>query len=450
MTFLQLLPITIFSLQTGELLLTIAVAFLAGYILKALADRYLFKPKVEGAEELESEIEELREKYSAQMFKKEEDVKLLQDEVKAAEKKNLDLKIEYAKAINHIEKLKTSTVEQEADNLTPAGNVHNEVLLSLKDKIVKQEELVDELQRQLTELRDEKNELQQQYTQQAGSHEQTQTKLEQEQNELSASVTQLGNKLKEKEELLAKHEQTITSANETIEQLRNQLESTIHAGKEEANAQANRLKQEVEQLETKLQLAGESVDTKAGIEVIRTEAEQITVSIENFKQHLVSALQNTYSYEQLLNKNEKLNEVVDQLLAEKQQAENDLLAFKQQLQTEKDELTAKLQQYEQDMKQTRELLNSTISSKHQHEDQLQKQLAQKEKELQDTIHEKNNLQLNLTSSMQKLAEKEKIAKQMIEIVKEFENRILQISPEKNSLLQEKSVVVMEDGTVQYR
>jgi chromosome segregation ATPase len=450
MIFLQLLPITIFSLKTGELLLALAIALFTGYILKVLADRYLFKPKAEGTEELENEIEALREKYSAQMFKKEEDIKLLQDEVKSAEKKNLDLKIEYAKAINHIEKLKTNAAEHGGEVVSSTANIHNEVLLSLKDKIVTQETLVEQLQQQLASAEDEKNKLQQNYSQQISSYEETKSKLEQRQDELSSSIAQLNSDITEKETLLKSHEQTIISANEKIEQLQNQLTNTIHTNKEEADAQANRLKQEVEQLETKLQLAGESVDTKAGIETIRTEAEHITLSIENFKQHLVSALQNTYSYEQLLNKNEKLNEVVDQLLAEKQQSENEFLAFKQQLQEEKHGLSEQLRQYELEIKQTRELLDSTISSKHQHEEQLKKQISQKDKELQDIIREKNHLQLNLADSMQKLEEKEKVAKQMMDIVKEFENRILQINPDKNLLQQEKTVVVTEDGSVQYR
>jgi hypothetical protein len=450
MSFLQLLPITVFSLQTGELLLTLAVAFFTGYILKILADKFLFKPKADGAEELENEIEELREKYSAQMFKKEEDVKLLQDEVKAAEKKNLDLKIEYAKAINHIEKLKAGPQGSEEEVLSSTGNIHNEVLLSLKEKIVKQEENIERLQNKLTNAENEQKALQLKYEQQTAALEVYKNNSEKEQNEIAGSVTRLSNEVKEKEELLQEQEQTIESANKTIEQLQQQLSIAQNTGREEADAETYRLKQEIQQLETRLKLADESVGTQAGIDTIRSEAEHITLSIETFKQHLSAALENTYSYEQLLNKNEKLNGVIDQLLTEKQNAENNLQSFKLQLQEEKEGLAEQLRQYDAEIKQTQELLSKTINESKYKEEQLQKQLGLKDKELQDIIHEKNNLQLNLTDSIQKLEEKEKVTKQMIDIVKDFESRILQINPDGNPAKQEPAAVVLEDGSMQYR
>lgn len=450
MNFIAFLPLKIFAMQTGELLLALCAALLTGYTVKWLLDKYVLKPKADPAEELEEELETLQEKYSAQMFQKEEDLKMLQDEVKAAEKKNLDLKIEYAKAINHIEKLKANPSEQDENGeaLSSSNNVHNEVLLSVKEKIVKQEELIETLQDQLQETAQKKNEFELLYEQSAADLTEYQTRLELMKNEMTESVTMLKEEIKIKEELLKTNEAAVQSASETIASLQQQLSSAQNNNSAEVNTEVERLKNEIEQLQTKLSLSDWEEGSKSGIQTIRMEAEQVTTMIENFKQHLTATLDHTYSYEQLLNKNEKLNGVVDQLLAEKQQVENELLSFKQQLHQNNDGLNQQLQQKEQELKQVQQLLEVAQKETNMEAEQWKQQIELKEKELADVIQEKNNLELTYTSLQQKLSEKEKFSKQMMEVVKEFEDRILQIYPAAE--LPHAGTIVLENGEMQYR
>ncbi len=449
MNLIELLPLNVFTLQTGELLLTLTAALLTGYAIKLLLDKFVFKQKADPAEELEQEIETLREKYNAQMFKKEEDLKMLQDEVKAAEKRNLDLKIEYAKAINHIEKLKTDPNREGSNGEIPSStnNIHNEVLLSVKEKIVKQEGLIEELQHQLEEAQLKKREVEFLYEQGLTELADYKTRVEQEKKDIIDSVAKLSGEVSVKEELIKQQETTIQSAEETIVQLWQQLTLAENSNRDEVDTEMEKLKNEIRQLETKLSLADAGDINKTGIATIRNEAEQVTVMIEHFKQHLSATLEQTYSYEQILNKNEKINGVVDQLLAEKQQVENELLSVKQQLHENNAELNKKIEHHEHELKEVQQLFADTRSEAGNQTELLKQQIALKEKELYDAIQEKNNLVLAQESLQQRLDEKEKFSKQMMDVVKEFEGRMLQIYP--NADLQHASTVILEDGEIQY-
>ena len=135
MSLFLLLTGSIFILHTTELLLTIAGALLSGYLLKLLLDKFWFNSKKDETDELETELVTLQGRFSAEMIKKEAVSKLLQEDVKAAEKKNFDLQIQYAKALNHIEKIKINWHGDDDEIQFDTDDAGNRILLNLQEKI---------------------------------------------------------------------------------------------------------------------------------------------------------------------------------------------------------------------------------------------------------------------------------------------------------------------------
>jgi hypothetical protein len=140
------IPGAIYSLNTPELFLTILLALATGYLAKLFFDKYSSRSGINETEELQFELETLQNKFSSEILRKEEAELMLQDELKAAEKRHMELQVQYAKALTHIEQLRQGNVTDGDDVETEAGQ---QILQNLQDKIARQERSLLELEQQL-------------------------------------------------------------------------------------------------------------------------------------------------------------------------------------------------------------------------------------------------------------------------------------------------------------
>ncbi|NCU05996.1 MAG: hypothetical protein GXC73_18685, partial [Chitinophagaceae bacterium] len=157
MTFF-VIPGAVYSLQGGELFLTVLAAIVTGYLGKLLFDRVRSKSDNSETNELQLELETLQNKFSSEILRKEEAEQLMQDELKAAEKRHMELQVQYAKALTHIDQLRTGTVPDSEEVQTGEGQ---KILQNLQDKIARQERGLLELEQQLQKAEQEKMSMQQ-------------------------------------------------------------------------------------------------------------------------------------------------------------------------------------------------------------------------------------------------------------------------------------------------
>lgn len=197
----------------------------------------------------------------------------------------------------------------------------------------------------------------------------------------------------------------------------------------EENKNEGFLKQEIQQLQNKLNnqseefTAAATISQKEEIAIIRTKAEEVSASIEQFRDHLTGIFRDAYSYEQLLSSNERLNQTINQLQQEKQMAEELLIAFQQQHQTV---LTAEAEQ--------KEFIET-----------LQQQIAEKSNEMEELQKIRDGLQFTVNELTMKLSEKERLSREMIHAMKDIENRF---GGSHESY--EDGAAVIENADMQYR
>ena len=106
--------------------------------------------------------------------------------------------------------------------------------------------------------------------------------------------------------------------------------------------EVERLKQQLNAVEATKNINEDILVQKAGITATRIHATQVAEKVEEFRDHLTAILRDTYSYEQLLVSNERLNENIARLQQEKRMVEEDIVEL-QQTAKEKQELEEQLQ-----------------------------------------------------------------------------------------------------------
>jgi hypothetical protein len=148
MVFNEWLFASLFTLRSGELIILIAAATFAGYLVKLILDTF-FKKKKSDSDLLELELESLQQTYNAQMVQKQEAMKILQNQVQAAEQKNFELQVEYAKALHHIEELKVNGALVNDAETPDYKEMSAGILNTLKEKLNEQDNLTRELQLQI-------------------------------------------------------------------------------------------------------------------------------------------------------------------------------------------------------------------------------------------------------------------------------------------------------------
>ena len=257
------IPGTIYSLNTPELFLTILLALATGYFAKLLFDKYKSSSGISETEELQLELETLQNKFSSEILRKEEAELMLQDELKAAEKRHMELQVQYAKALTHIEQLRKGNVTDADDVETEAGQ---QILQNLQDKIARQERSLLELEQQLRNTEQEKihvNEAYQQLRENSNSKESLEEQFQQDKQRFEE---QLQDQLAEAERLKEQFGVELTEARVQVEQLQQQV--LLAKTTERAQAledEIERLKQQLNTVESPKEINEDILLQKAGI-----------------------------------------------------------------------------------------------------------------------------------------------------------------------------------------
>jgi len=386
MNNLFFLPGTVFTLGTNELIAVFAGALLTGFLLKSFFDKVWPRTKKDNTDQMELELETLQSKFSSEIIKKEEEAKSFQDEMKQSEKKNFDLQLQYAKALNHIENMRSGLQNDEWDSENNSNVTANQVLLNLHNKISQQEENLLHLEQRLAQTEQQRLDTDVLYQQELTAFSDYKKLIEEQQKEEELIVAKLQKQLREKEVRGIRSEDKIKPFDE--------------------NTTEEYLKKEILQLQNKLNSQSEeytaaaTISQKEEIAIIRTKAEEVSASIEGFRDHLTGIFRDAYSYEQLLSSNERLNQTINQVQQEKQMAEELLIAFQQQHQTV---LTAEAEQ--------KEFIET-----------LRQQIAEKSNAMGELQQIRDELQVSVNELTMKLSEKERISREMIHAMKDIEHR----------------------------
>ncbi len=387
MSNLFFLPGSIFTLGTKELMFIFTGALLTGFLLKSFFDKVWPRTKKDNTEQLELELETLQSKFSAGIIKKEEEAKNLQDEMKQSEKKNFDLQLQYAKALNHIENMKSGLQDDEWDIENNINVTANQVLLNLHSKISLQEENLLHLEQRLAQSEQQRIETESLYQQEISALAEYRKLIQEQQKEEELIVLKLQEQLREKEEQQKDYEDKIRIFDN--------------------NKSEEFLKQEIQQLQIKLNKQAEEftvaapiVSQKEEITIIRTTAQQVSASIEQFRDHLTGIFRDTYSYEQLLSSNERLNQTINQLQQEKQAAEERLTEFQQLHQS----------------------VLVTEGEQQEFIETLQLQIAEKSNAMEELLQIRDGLHVTVNELTMRLSEKERISREMIHAMKDIEHR----------------------------
>lgn len=419
MTFFVTLG-AVYSLQSGELFLTVLAAIVTGYLGKLLFDRVRSKSDNSETDELQLELETLQNKFSSEILRKEEAELLMQDELKAAEKRHMELQVQYAKALTHIDQLRTGAVTDSEEVQTGEGQ---KILQNLQDKIARQERALLELEQQLQKTEQEKIGMQQslEHLQNVtdGKNDSLKDQLRQEQLKYEERLQlQLEGSQKLKEQFDAE----LAAARTQVENLEQQLQM------QQVSDREMELAKEVERLQKELRAATDGKDLteeiliqKAGITDTRIQAIQIADKIEDFRDHLTAILRDTYSYEQLLASNERLNETIIRLQHEKRSTEDEVAELKsvaeekEKIEEELQALHASLQQKETEWKDKSSAFETSLMH-------LNRQVHEKEKTVKELAQEKDELLEQIEALRHKLDEREQLSKEMILAMKDIETR----------------------------
>ena len=445
MDTILLMPCAIYTLHTMELILTVFAALLSGFLMKLLIDQFRNGSKTSETDELQTELELLQNRFSAEMLRKEEAEKLLKDEVKAADMRNVELQVQYAKALHFVEQLRAGASVENHELETEDGR---QILHNLQDKIARQERSLLELEQQLQQAHRSNEELRALHQQATDAGAEIKVTAEQHQHEKDEMELELKQQREEKEQLQQQYEASLLASANELTQAREQLALLLQKNEEQA-----RLEEELQQMRERVNelqqqehvnMADDMSMQKAGITTIRTKAGEVATTIEQFRDHLTTILRDSYSYEQLLASNERLQSSIQKLQEEKRLAEEQLQLL-QQLQEEKTKLEeqsksslAEWQAKEQSWLNQILAFESTILK-------LKEEIISKEKILQELMGAKEEMQATIDQLYSKLEEKERQSKEMLRVVKDIESRFAHFYS--NS---DEAPVVDEKGEMQYR
>jgi chromosome segregation ATPase len=441
MTFF-VMPGTIYSLNTPELFLTILVALAAGYSAKLLFDKYRSRSGTNETEELQHELETLQNKFSSEILRKQEAESMLQDELKAAEKRHMELQVQYAKALTHIEQLRKGDVTDADDVETDAGQ---QILQNLQDKIARQERSMLELEQQLRRTEQEKVNVNEAYEQLRENSSSRESLVEQFQQDKLRFEEQLQEQVSEAERLKKQFSVELSEARLQVEKLQQQVLLAKTTEREQAlESEIEQLKQQLNTAEATRNINEDILVQKAGISATRIQATQVAEKVEEFRDHLTAILRDTYSYEQLLASNERLNENIARLQSEKRMAEEEIVELqkmareKQKLEEKFESVNSLLEQKEGAWKEKSHSFESSLTL-------LSKQVHEKEEIIGEYIREKDELSLQIEMLQHKLDEREQLSKEMILAMKDIETRFAHF----NHATVE-AAIVNGNGEMQYR
>ncbi|RXK58080.1 hypothetical protein ESA94_18880 [Lacibacter luteus] len=411
MMYLSFTTAAVLSLHAMELVVIISAAITAGYLLKLFWGQLRKDKSLSEEEASETAVEVLQNKFSAEISRREEAETVLQNEIKAAEKRHMDLQVQYAKALTHIEELK-QLPETEA---VPEQQI---VLHNLQEKIIQQERNLLEAEQKLRMSEQQRTIIDQQYRELMTQHENEQSAEETE----KPAIHQLHQLLAEKQVTNDRLTAQLEEAQEEIQQLQQQLINSSASGNEQhLQQQIMQLKEQLKEAAQSQHLSEEMLLQKAGITATRIQASQVAEKVEQFRDHLTAILRDTYSYEQLLASNERLNESIARLQQEKRTAEDELQQLQPML-AEKEKLEEEVKAAQESMRLKEDAWMEQTGSWQSSVTVLQEQAQQKEQAIEELLKTKHQQKLLIDELQHKLQERERLSKEMLLVMKDIETR----------------------------
>jgi chromosome segregation ATPase len=423
MVFNEWLFASLFTLRSGELIILIAAATFAGYLVKLILDTF-FKKKKSDSDLLELELESLQQTYNAQMVQKQEAMKILQNQVQAAEQKNFELQVEYAKALHHIEELKVNGALVNDAETPDYKEMSAGILNTLKEKLNEQDNLTRELQLQIEQKEIAFSRLSAEMQAKISSINDHKTAAEQSVRDYEVQLQQLTENITAKEMELSEQQQQLKNYENEMAVLKEQLSdaATIHEQKSER--ETTQLKDEIALLQKKLSNVNPVATEVSVIQNLRIEAGSVNTAIEQFQTYISETLTKTAVIEEQLLKNEQLNTVIDELKEEMHQQQQQFLQTEQRIRLLEQQLQEQSEQYLQttgDMLQKMQEAQLQFEASHQ---QLQDELIAATEQYSLVQQEKQELAGQLQNLQHQVHEKEQFMLQMIETLKTFEVRLL--------------------------
>jgi hypothetical protein len=230
-----------------------------------------------------------------------------------------------------------------------------------------------------------------------------------------------------------------------VEQLQEQVLLAKATEREQAlEEEIQRLKVQLNTVEATSEIGEDILVQKAGITATRIHAIQVAEKVEEFRDHLTAILRDTYSYEQLLTSNERLNESIARLQQEKRVVEEHMLELqqiakeKQKLEEQFQAVNTSLEQKETAWKEKSQAFESSLTI-------LSKQLHEKEQAVADLFREKDELSLQMEILQHKLDEREQLSKEMMLAMKDIETRFSLFNHATGE-----AAIVNGSGEMQYR
>ena len=437
-----IIPGAVYSLHSFEIFLIIVAAIASGYAGKLMWDKYRLRSGTGATEELQLELETLQNKFSSEILRKEEAEVLLHDELKAAEKRHMELQVQYAKALTHIEQLRQGK-ESDADDLeTEAGH---QILQNLQDKIARQERSLLELEQQLRNTEKEKFHLNEAYEQLKENNNSKLSLVEQFERDKLRYEEQLQEQLTEAERLKVQFGVELSEARLQVEKLQQQVVRAEATEREQLlEDEIKQLKEQLNNVEATRTINEDILEQKAGITATRIHATQVAEKVQEFRDHLTAILRDTYSYEQLLASNERLNENITRLQTEKRMAEEEIMEL-QEVAKEKLKLQEQVELVNSSLEQKKSAWKEKLQEFEISLAQLSKQVQEKEHTIEQFIREREELSMQIELLQHKLDEREQLSKDMILAMKDIEKRFAHFSHATTE-----SAVVTGEGEMQYQ
>jgi hypothetical protein len=411
MMYVHFTVAAVLSLHTVELLVIIVAALTTGYLLKLFWSQWRNDAADNEAAAQETAVEVLQNKFSAEIQRRQEAEALLQDEIKAAEKRHMDLQVQYAKALTHIEELKQ----------VPAAETVTEmelVLHNLQDKIIQQERNLLEAEQKLHQSEQQRNTIDHLYRELVQKNEEDSNASETEKPDIHQLHQLLAEMKMTNDRLTAQLEE----AQEEIQQLQQQLIHTSTGDNEQhLQQQIVQLKEQLQEAVQQQSLSEEMLLQKAGITATRIQASQVAEKVEQFRDHLTAILRDTYSYEQLLASNERLNESIARLQLEKRSSEEELLQLQPML-AEREQLEEEIKTMQENMRLKEDAWMEQTGTLQSGLAVLQEQVQQKEQAIEQLQQTKQQQELLIDELQHKLEERERLSKEMFLVMKDIETR----------------------------
>ncbi len=442
MNTLFMIPGAISSLHSFELFLIIVASIGLGYIAKQMFDKYRSRSGMDATEELQFKLDTLQNKFSSEILRKEEAELVLHDELKAAEKRHMELQVQYAKALTHIEQLRQGNESDVNDLETGAGH---QILQNLQDKIARQERSLLELEQQLRNTEQEKFRVHEAYELLKENNNSKDLLAEQFEQDKRKYEEQLQEQIAEAERLKIQFGVELSEAKLEVEKLQQQAMRAEVSEREQAlEDEIKQLKEQINNAAATRTINEDILEQKAGITATRIHATQVAEKVEEFRDHLTAILRDTYSYEQLLASNERLNENITRLQTEKRMAEEEILEL-QEVAKEKLKLEEQVELVNNSLEQKKSAWKEKLQEFEFSLTQLSKQVQEKEHTIEQFIREREELSLQIEMLQHKLDEREQLSREMILAMKDIETRFAHF----NHATRE-SAVVNGEGEMQYQ